>query len=68
MIKINPDLCKGCNICVESCPKKVYENSNITNKKGVQIPVPKNIKNCVQCHLCELMCPDQAILVEEDDE
>ncbi|KZX15055.1 4Fe-4S dicluster domain-containing protein [Methanobrevibacter curvatus] len=68
MIKINPDLCKGCNICVESCPKKVYENSNIANKKGVQVPFPKNIENCVQCHLCELMCPDQAILVEEDDE
>jgi 2-oxoglutarate ferredoxin oxidoreductase subunit delta len=68
MIKINPDLCKGCDICLESCPKKVYEKSDIANKKGVQLPVPKNIENCVKCHLCELMCPDQAIFVGEDDE
>jgi 2-oxoglutarate ferredoxin oxidoreductase subunit delta len=67
MIKINSELCKGCDLCIESCPKNVYIKSSKENKKGVYLPCPKNEKDCNKCHLCELMCPDQAIIVEEDN-
>ncbi|MDR1721478.1 MAG: ferredoxin family protein [Methanobrevibacter sp.] len=66
MIKINPELCKGCYLCVEICPKSVYALSQIANKKGIYIPAPLNVENCIACHLCELSCPDQAILVEDE--
>jgi 2-oxoglutarate ferredoxin oxidoreductase subunit delta len=46
----------------------VYEQSGKLNKKGVRVPVPVNKKECSKCGLCALMCPDQAIKVEEKDE
>jgi 2-oxoglutarate ferredoxin oxidoreductase subunit delta len=68
MIKINSEFCKGCDLCIESCPKNVYMKSNDANKKGVYLPKPENEEECNVCHLCELMCPDQAILVEDEND
>lgn len=65
MIKIKSDLCKGCDICIESCPKHVYTRSSKENKKGVYLPCPVNEGDCNICQLCELICPDQAITVED---
>lgn len=67
MIKIKSDLCKGCDICIESCPKHVYTKSSKENKKGVYLPCPLNEGDCNNCHLCELMCPDQTITVEDNE-
>ncbi|KZX14963.1 electron transport complex subunit RsxB [Methanobrevibacter cuticularis] len=68
MIKVDPNLCKGCDLCIETCPEHVYDKSSKLNKKGVYLPCPKREKDCTKCHLCELMCPDQAISVTEDEE
>ncbi|MCL2115922.1 MAG: ferredoxin family protein [Methanobrevibacter sp.] len=68
MIIVNPDLCKGCDICIESCPRQVYAKSEELNKKGVCLPYLDNEEKCRKCHLCELLCPDQAIIVEEEDD
>ncbi len=68
MIKVDKELCKGCNICTEFCPRKVYEESEEPNKKGVRLPTPKHEEKCTKCNLCVLMCPDQAIHVEEKEE
>lgn len=51
---IDEKLCKGCNICVEFCPKDVLELKN----EKVAI---KNLDACIQCGQCELRCPDYAI-------
>ena len=67
MVTINEKLCKGCNLCTEFCPKKVYEESEELNHKGIRVPIPVNEEKCTKCGLCELMCPDQAIKVEEED-
>jgi 2-oxoglutarate ferredoxin oxidoreductase subunit delta len=45
--------CKGCNICVAFCPKKVLD---IKNEKVVIVS-----DECIKCGLCELRCPDYAI-------
>ena len=68
MITIDKRLCKGCNICTEFCPQKVYEESGTLDEKGVHIPVPTNEELCKKCKICTLMCPDQAINVEDEDE
>lgn len=67
MITINEKLCKGCNLCTQFCPKKVYKESEELNQKGIHIPVADEDK-CTKCGLCALMCPDQAIKVDEEEE
>jgi len=52
--------CKGCNICVAFCPKKV-----LSLREGKVWPERSEL--CVGCHLCELRCPDFAIEVREAD-
>lgn len=68
MIIVDPDLCKGCDICIEACPRNVYAKSVELNKKGVYLPYTEDEKECRKCHLCELLCPDQAITVEEEND
>ncbi len=57
--------CKGCGICIEFCPKKVLEFDENGKAKVA------NPQDCIKCDLCELQCPDFAIVVKkeaEDDE
>ncbi len=50
--------CKGCDICVHFCPKRVLGLRN--GKVFVE-----NEELCVGCGMCELRCPDFAIEVYE---
>lgn len=68
MIIVNEKLCKGCNLCTEFCPQKVYRESEELSKKGIHVPVPVDEEKCKKCGLCALMCPDQAIKVDEEDQ
>ena len=60
-MRINGERCKGCGICIEFCPKKVLERSSRFNAKGYYPPEVKAGAWCVNCHFCEVLCPDFAI-------
>jgi 2-oxoglutarate ferredoxin oxidoreductase subunit delta len=60
-VVIIADCCKGCGFCVEYCPRDVLELSRDFNKKGYHPPVPINEESCVNCHFCEIICPEFAI-------
>ncbi|MFC1725298.1 ferredoxin family protein [candidate division KSB1 bacterium] len=62
-IHIFKDRCKGCTYCAEYCPKDVLEMSAEFNSKGYHPPYVKNPDDCVECHLCEMLCPEFAIFV-----
>ena len=47
MIEIDEDLCKGCKICTDFCPKDVFETSDKINKKGYYPPIPINEDECI---------------------
>jgi len=68
MIKVDEDLCKGCNICILFCSQNVYKQSEKLDKKGIHLPEPVNEVKCIQCNLCAIICPDQAITVNENKE
>jgi 2-oxoglutarate ferredoxin oxidoreductase subunit delta len=62
-IHVFKDRCKGCGFCVEYCPKDVLEMSEEYNIKGYHPPLVKKPDDCVECHLCEMLCPEFAIYV-----
>jgi 2-oxoglutarate ferredoxin oxidoreductase subunit delta len=58
-VEINPRFCKGCEICVQVCPKDVL---HMTDRLKAEVGT---IADCTGCLSCEIYCPDFAITVEE---
>jgi 2-oxoglutarate ferredoxin oxidoreductase subunit delta len=62
----NEDLCKGCELCVNACPKKIIEmDLGKINTKGYHPATikPENMDKCIACGFCAMMCPDVVITV-----
>jgi len=55
------DRCKGCGFCAEYCPKGVLVMSDQFNVKGYHPPKVIKSGECVNCNLCEMICPEFAI-------
>ncbi len=53
--------CKGCGYCIEYCPKGVLAFASKFNEKGYHPPKIINHEECVNCHYCEIICPEFAI-------
>lgn len=53
---INPELCKQCNMCVESCPVQAID------------PVSKKIdySTCIECMCCHELCVHKAVALKKD--
>jgi 2-oxoglutarate ferredoxin oxidoreductase subunit delta len=62
-VYIIDDRCKGCRFCIEFCPMDVLEESEKFNSKGYHPPEVTNPDACVNCQLCELICPEFSIYV-----
>ena len=56
-------VCKGCGICVNTCPKEILTISNRRNAKGINIVEITDEAKCIECKICENICPDLAIWV-----
>lgn len=68
-VVISKDKCKGCKWCVEHCPKGVLETGEEFNAKAYHYPKVKGGMegSCIACGMCELICPDFAIYVVEQE-
>lgn len=80
---VNTDLCTGCGICQEKCPKKVIDEvyeAGLGYRKAVYTPFPQavpkfpvmDVENCTYflkgtCKACEKFCPTGAIDFKQKD-
>ena len=62
-VVLRPDVCKGCGLCVEFCPKRVLEIGSGVNIDGYNfVTIIENGSNrCTGCGRCVIICPDVAI-------
>jgi heterodisulfide reductase subunit A len=81
---VNEELCTGCGICWEKCPKKVVDNvfeAGMGNRKAIYVPFPQAVpkypvidrENCTYyikgtCKACEKFCPTNAIDFAQEDQ
>ena len=81
---VNEELCTGCGICEEKCPKKVIDDvfeSGLGYRRAVYRPFPQavpkfpviDVPNCTyfqrgKCKACQILCPANAIDFEQKDE
>ncbi len=64
-ITIDENVCKGCEMCVNACPKKIIALAkDKINAKGYHPAQCVEPEKCVGCASCATMCPDVAITVE----
>lgn len=59
-----PDYCKGCALCLISCPVKCLSFGKETNFLGTYLPQIE-IEKCIVCLKCMKICPEGAIRVEK---
>lgn len=59
---INKERCKGCGLCVSSCPKGILKIGNVLNLKEIPVVEFNNPEKCTACAICAKRCPDYAIV------
>ncbi|MBR6654006.1 MAG: 4Fe-4S binding protein [Oscillospiraceae bacterium] len=65
-ITVNETYCKGCELCVNACPKHIIAlDTSRINAKGYHPAAQIEGSECSGCCCCAMMCPDVAITVEK---
>lgn len=58
--KVDPDLCTGCGICVDTCP-----TGALAMNEDETLAVLANPDDCDSCASCAEACPAEAITMVE---
>lgn len=62
-VVVNTERCKGCNLCVVSCPVDVLALAKQVNAKGYNYAYMEQAEQCIGCASCAYVCPDACITV-----
>jgi len=57
-IVIDIERCKGCEVCLISCPTNVIQMEKRVNSKGYHFAYMEHPDNCTGCANCAVVCPD----------
>lgn len=65
-IDLEQDRCKGCELCVQSCPRHVLQMSAAElNQLGYRPAQVAHPDRCNGCTICALVCPEVAFTLYE---
>jgi Pyruvate/2-oxoacid:ferredoxin oxidoreductase delta subunit len=68
-VEIKVDRCKGCGLCVASCPTKSLKMGTTFNRLGYHAAVFCEGTGCTGCGLCFYACPEpDAVVVFKEKE
>lgn len=62
-IEVDSRFCKGCELCIQFCPKQIIKLGDKLNDIGDRYLVQTDPVSCTGCKLCAIMCPESAITV-----
>lgn len=62
-IVVDVERCKGCEVCIDSCPAQVISMAPAVNGKGYRYAYMENPDSCTGCANCAIVCPDGVITV-----
>ena len=62
-IVVDNERCKGCELCVPSCPVDVIRLARQVNIKGYNYAYMEKPDLCTGCTNCAVICPDGVITV-----
>lgn len=60
-ILISKERCKGCDFCVDYCPRGALRMSKELGPNGYYLAEVEDDTRCLTCGLCEILCPEFAI-------
>ncbi|MCO1600013.1 4Fe-4S dicluster domain-containing protein [Desulfosporosinus nitroreducens] len=66
-VEFDEDRCKGCELCVEACPKHIVNMAAHLNAMGFHPATVADQEKCISCGFCARMCPDVAITVRKEE-
>lgn len=64
-VRIDKDLCIGCEACIDICPEVIEMQDDLAVTK-IEDEIPEDLEDAVR-EAAEA-CPSQAIEIEEDEE
>ncbi|UCC43123.1 MAG: 4Fe-4S binding protein [Candidatus Zixiibacteriota bacterium] len=62
-IAVDKNHCKGCELCVKSCPQGIISLSKEITLRGYFYALMHDPSRCLGCRICAIVCPDAAIEV-----
>lgn len=62
-VTFNETRCKGCELCINVCPKKIIRMADRFNAQGYRPAEVTDDSQCISCAFCARMCPDMVIEV-----
>ncbi len=62
-LELNEDRCKGCELCVQACPRDVLAMGSHINALGYRPATIRDADRCTACKACALVCPEVAFTI-----
>lgn len=57
-LELNENHCKGCELCVQACPRDVLAMGSNINALGYRPASIVDAEKCTGCKACALVCPE----------